>query len=113
MGCFLVPGALAIATTAFRRKISAGYHIDWLNMMLWGSTLGLALEHVANNEVVASPPFLTALTSGAGVASMLREMATLGIAVVIVSVAVWAAAVAIYNRRSQDSAKTAKITQAT
>jgi hypothetical protein len=106
MGCFLVPGALAAVTTVFRKRIPARYHVGWLNTMLWGGTLGLALEHVANNEVVAYPPFLTSMTSAAGISSMLEELATVGVAITVVFVAVWAATVVAYNRIAKGSANT-------
>ncbi len=112
MGCFLVPGALAVTTTVFGRRMPARYHIGWLNTMLWGGTLGLALEHVANNEVVAYPPFLTSMTSAAGISSMLEEIATVGVAITVVFVAIWAATVLAYNRLAHESAKTDKTSKA-
>jgi hypothetical protein len=112
MGCFLVPGALAVVTTVFRKRIPARYHIGWLNTMLWGGTLGLALEHVANNEIVAYPPFLTSMTSAAGISSMLEEIATVGVAIAVVFVAVWAATVVTYNRLAHESAEADKTFEA-
>ena len=112
MGCFLVPGALAVVTTVFRKKIPARYHIGWLNTMLWGGTLGLALEHVANNEIVASPPFLTAMATASDTVAMLREMATVGTAIAAVLVAIWAVMVVVYNRQAEETAKPVKGTQA-
>ena len=105
MGCFLVPGALAIVTTVFRKRIPARYHVGWLNTMLWGGTMGLALEHVANKEIVAYPPFFTSMTSATGISSMLEELATVGVAITVVFVAIWAAAVVAYYRIAKESTK--------
>ena len=111
MGCFLVPGVLAVATTVFRKKIPAKYHVGWLNTMLWGGTLGLALEHVANNELMAYPPFLTSMMSPAGLSSLLEELATVGVAIAVVFVAVWAVTVVAYNRIAQGSNRTGEVSK--
>ena len=108
MACFLVPSALAVVTTTFRKKIPTKYHIGWLNTMVWGGTLALALEHVAHEEIVAYPPFLSAMSSAANTATMLQEMATVGTAMLVVCVAAWAAMVLVYNRFALGSAKTAQ-----
>lgn len=113
MACFLIPSALAVVTTALRRKISARYHIGWLNTMLWGGTLALAFEHVSHEEIVAYPPFLSGLSSTADAGTILSEMATVGFAMVVVCVAAWAAMVVVYNRYAQVSAaRTTKTAQA-
>jgi len=110
MGCFIVPGAVAVVTTAFRKKIPARYHIGWLNTMLWGGTAALALEHVASEEIVAYPPFLSAMGNATGTATMLSEMATAGTAMLVVCVAAWAVMVTVYNRYALGSAEKAKTT---
>jgi len=103
MACFLVPMALGIGTTASRKKIPAKYHIDWLNMLLWGGTAGLALEHVAHQEIVPYFPFLTAMGSASETMVMLREMATVGTAMTVACVTVWLAIVAISSRMNMKS----------
>lgn len=105
MACFVVPGALAVVTTAFRKKIPTSYHIGWLNTMLWGGTLAVAVEHVANGEIVAYPPFLTAMSTAAGAAAMVREIATVGTVMTLVCVAAWAIMVTAYNRCAVGSAE--------
>jgi hypothetical protein len=96
---------LAIPTTVFRKKIPEKYHINWLNMLLWGGVVGLALEHVAHKEVVLYPPFLSAMSSPADTAVMLQEMATIGTAMMVACIAIWAIMVAvttmIANARTQ------------
>jgi len=98
MACFLVPMTAAIFTTAFAKKIPERLHIAWLNMLLWGGSIALALEHVAHEEVVPYPPFLSAMESAADTATMLGEMATIGTAMLVGSVLVWAGMVFLYNR---------------
>jgi hypothetical protein len=100
-----------MVTTAFRKRIPTRYHIGWLNTMLWGGTLALALEHVAHEEIVAYPPFLSATSSAANTASMLYETATVGTAILVVCVAAWAGMVLVYNRLALRSAETAKTAQ--
>ena len=112
MACFLVPSALAVVTTAFRRKIPTRYHIGWLNTLLWGGTLALVTEHVANKEIVAYPPFLSAMSTAASTTAMLHEMATTGTAILVVCVAAWAVMVAVYSRYAVGSGKKAKTEQA-
>ena len=103
MACFLMSMAVAGFTTAFRRKFPAKYHINWLNMLLWGGVGGLALEHVASGEIILSPPFLTAMASSADTAVMLQELATIGTAMLVGCVAVWAVMVFVYNRYFAES----------
>ncbi len=106
MACFLVPMALGIGTTGLRNKIHAKWHVNWLNMLLWGGTLGLALEHIAHQEIVAYPPFLSAMSSASETMVMLKEMATVGTAMMIACIAVWLVMLAVASRfESKDAAK--------
>ncbi|MBI5000106.1 MAG: hypothetical protein HZB92_01055 [Euryarchaeota archaeon] len=95
MACFLVPMALGIGTTGLRNKIPAKYHINWLNMLLWGGTAGLALEHIAHQEIVPYFPFLTAMGSASETMVMLQEMATIGVAMTVACAMIWLAMLAI------------------
>ena len=90
MGCFVVPTTVGIITTVSRKKIPEKYHVNWLNTMLWGGSIGLALEHVAHGEVVPYFPFLTAMKSAAEMSVLLNEMATIGVAMTLACVAAWA-----------------------
>ncbi len=84
MACFVVPTGAAIVTTAIRKKVPENLHLDWLNSMLWGGVIMLAVEHVAHGEVVLYPPFLTA-----GVPEVLPEMLKVGIPMTLVIFCVW------------------------
>lgn len=89
MACFAAPTAVAIFTTAFRKRIPEKYHIDWLNAMLWGGTAGLALEHIAHGEIVPYFPFLTAMKSAEDTAVMVNEIMTIGVAMLAACVFLW------------------------
>jgi hypothetical protein len=101
MACFIIPMSLAIVTSAIRKKIPAAYHINWLIMLLGGGVVALTLEHIAHQEIVPYPPFLTAMSSPSDFAVMLHEMATIGSAMAIACVVIWIVLV-IYASRMQD-----------
>jgi hypothetical protein len=75
--------------------------LSWLNRLLWGGTILLALEHVWHGEIVAWPPFLTAMRSPGDIAPMLHEMATVGVAMAIAVTAVWAISVMIVEIKTK------------
>lgn len=112
MACFLVPTAVAVVTTVFRKKIPEKLHIMWLNVLLWGGVVALALEHVAHEEIVPYFPFLSAMSDPADTATMLGEMATIGTTMLLACVAVWLVMVFIYNRYA-DTEKKAETVQMT
>ncbi len=112
MACFLVPMGEAIVTTVVQKVAENGekkvggertnntglkwsQRLSWLNKLLWGGTILLALEHVWHGEVVPWPPFLTAMENPADIAPMLHEMATIGVAMTVFVTVVWAIIVMI------------------
>ena len=101
MACFVAPMSLAIVTTIFRKKIPENLKIGWLNIMIWGGVIMLAVEHIAHGEVVLFPPFLTAMQTPAEIPIMLQEMATVGGTMTIAIVFIWIVMVAISQRLSQ------------
>jgi hypothetical protein len=118
MACFLVPAGEAVVTTVVQKVVenkekkgdggrarSMGVkwsrRLSWLNKMLWGGTILLALEHVWHGEVVPWPPFLTAMGNPAEIAPMLREMATVGVAMAAFVTIVWAIMVAIVELKAR------------
>jgi hypothetical protein len=126
MACFLVPTGEAIVMTVVQKVIekrekknggekSTGIGIkwsrrlSWLNKMLWGGSLMLALEHVWHGEVIASPPFLTAMKSAADTATMLHEIATVGVAMAVSVTAVWGIMILVAEIKAK-FAPAAKIT---
>ena len=98
MACFLVAATAGVFTTAFRNKVPEKYHINWLNIMIWGGVLALLVEHIWHGEIVPWPPFLTAMSDPADTATMLTEMAQIGIPMLLAIVAAWALMVFVANR---------------
>jgi len=118
MACFLVPAGEAIVTTVVQKVVekrekkaggertkktglSWSRRLGWLNKLLWGGTILLALEHIWHGEVVPWPPFLTAMNNPAEVAPMLNEMATIGVAMAIFVTIIWAIIVLIVELRAK------------
>jgi hypothetical protein len=94
MACFLVPGSEAIVTTIVQKVVgkerAEKLKLKWLNIMLWGGVIVLAVEHIWHGEVVPWMPFLTAMEDPAEVGPMLSEMATVGTAMAIAITVAWA-----------------------
>ena len=96
--CFLVPLTQAIATTVYRvctkqTDTFVGRNLKTLELMLWGGTIMLLVDHIINGAVTWMYPFFTALETEGGWQTMLQEMLTVGVPMsVIVTVAwvVWA-----------------------
>ncbi len=98
MACFLVPAAAATATTVLQRKIPQRLHPEWLNSLLWGGVAMLAVEHIAHQEVVPYPPFLTAMKNPGDIPVMLKEMVTVGGTMTLAIFALWLIMVWIASR---------------
>lgn len=98
MACFLAPATVAVITTSVRKKIAPKYHIEWLNTMLWGGVVMLAVEHIAHGEVVPFPPFLTAMQNPADIPIMLKEIASIGTAMTVAIILVWTIMVLVTNK---------------
>ncbi len=96
MACFLVPTGTAIVTTAMGKKVPEKYHMNWLNSMLWGGVVMLAVEHIAHGEIVLYPPFLTA-----GLHEVLPEMLRVGVPMTLAIVLIWGIMVAVAARMSR------------
>jgi len=82
-------------------ELSWSRKLSWLNNLLWGGVLLLALEHLWHGEIVPWPPFLTAMNNPADVAPMLHEVATIGTAMAIFVTFVWGIMVLIADRKAE------------
>ena len=106
MACFLVSAAEAVVVKAVEKKVEKkeeaaevsaerevripwSRKLKWLSHMLWGGVILLAFEHVWHGEVVAWPPFLTAMSDPGATSEMLHEMATVGVCMALLITAVW------------------------
>ncbi len=94
MACFVVPLVQAIATSVLRKRGRkdgfVGRNLASLELMLWGGSVMLIVDHVINGELSWRFPFFTALGVEGGGAVMLREMLTVGVPMSLVITAVWA-----------------------
>lgn len=117
MGCFVVPVAQAVITSAAAKAVKAkekerearetpeaeggetlemqaglpfSQKLQWLSKLLWGGSGLLAFEHLWHGELSPFFPFLTAAGDPAQAADMLHEMATAGVAMSVVVTVVWA-----------------------
>ena len=116
MACFTVPLATAVAATASKdilpEKFKASPFVaklGWLGKMMFGGSFLLAIEHVYHGEIIFTPPFLTAAKEGPeAVSEMLHEMATRGVAMTVLLVAVWVAMV-VFSVHSEKKACAAHV----
>lgn len=132
MGCFLVPAAEAVITTAATKvlqrkesdsetvhisldgvtsveavKIPFSQKLKWLNKLLWGGSALLAFEHVWHGEVTPWFPFLTAAGNPVDTAEMLNEMATAGISMTVLVTAVWSVMLIVSHIMEKKAIKSA------
>lgn len=109
MACFVAPLAQAAVVAATKASIDRkgggsqtarllSQRLGWLNQMLLGGSFLLAIEHIWHGEIVAYPPFLTALQSPATIGPMLQEIATVGVAMAVLITAVWLVMVGVSAR---------------
>ncbi len=118
MSCFIAPAAVAIATTVAQKYAKKREHgsgggrpaqstrvarwserLRWLSALMWSGTLLLVLEHALHGELMAAPPFFTALQTPGQLGPMLQEIATAGVALVAGIVMLWALLIAIAEQR--------------
>jgi hypothetical protein len=120
MACFLVPVGEAIVTTVVQKVIERkekksgvvktrgtgltwSKRLGWLNKMLWGGSLLLALEHVWHGEIIATPPFLTAMQNPEDTATMLHEIATFGTAMAVTITVIWGIMILVAEIKSRST----------
>lgn len=113
MACFSAPLAEAVVVSLAKsaaKKDSASpstnpfvARLGWLQRMLFGGSFLLAIEHVWHGEIIPQFPFLTAVRDGE-VAGMLREIATVGVAMAVLITTVWAVMVCIATALSKKGA---------
>lgn len=118
MACFLVPMGEAVVTTVLQKVIEKkekeigvegtsqtgvkwSRKLGWLNRLLWGGVLLLALEHFWHGEIVPWPPFLTAMSNPAEVGPMLHEMATIGTGMAVFVTLVWVIMILIADLKTK------------
>ena len=120
MACFVVSAASAAVVTAVekhmehververveknadetvtRARIPVSAKLRWLSRLLWGGAILLAFEHLWHGEVTPWFPFLTAMSSPEDAAAMFHEMATTGVCMTLLVIAVWVVMCAAADR---------------
>ncbi len=91
-----------------KTKIPFSRKLKWLDRMLWGGSALLAFEHVWHGEIVPYFPFLTAASNAEDAAEMLREMATVGVAMSVLVTAVWLGIVGVVSIMEKRASKEEK-----
>lgn len=86
--CFFVPLTQAIVTTVYRvctkqTDTFVGRNLKTLELMLWGGSIMLLIDHLVNGELFAWN---------------LRELLTIGVPMSVVVTAVWAIGCALKER---------------
>ena len=104
MSCFVVPLTEAVLTTLTTVVIehtckketektilreTVVKEVKLLSKMLWLVTGALIVDHILNGELMASYPFFTAATSPEGIATMIEEISTVGVAIAAFTTLVW------------------------
>lgn len=126
MACFVAPASVAIVTTVVRKVVqkregvSAAQQADrpatkvsgkwtqrlgWLNLMMWGGTIMLVLDHLLSGELTLSPPFLTAIETPGAVGPMVREILVTGGAMTAAVFAAWAIMIVVAELRAKAQTK--------
>lgn len=120
MACLLVPAAEAIvvniAAKAIEKKeketenVSVSFDgvkvetthkipfsrkLKWLSWLQLSGCILLAFEHIWHGEIVPWFPFLSAMADPADKMEMLHEMATVGVAMAVLTTVVWVAMLAV------------------
>jgi len=113
MACFIVPLTQAIATTIARRRnhkktsCSAAEqslwmtHLPQLELMLWGGSSMLIVDHIINGEVTWQYPFFTALAQKGGFSTMIMEMLTVGVPMSLVTTLIYTVLVMKHKRATR------------
>ena len=120
MACFIVPAAGAVISHVCQKqvkkretqtdgRIAFSTKIGWLTRLLGGGALLLAFEHVWHGEVVPWFPFLTAAADPESASEMIHEMATAGVAMLLLCVAAWGVMLAVVRRLETKAAAQEKV----
>ncbi|MDD4493545.1 MAG: hypothetical protein PHV32_04235 [Eubacteriales bacterium] len=91
--------SLKKSQNTLRTRLSWSRKLSWLNNLLWGGVLLLALEHLWHGEIVPWPPFLTAIRSPDSIVPMLHEIATVGTSMAIFVTITWGIMVLVAEQK--------------
>lgn len=99
------------AVQAPEYKISVSRKLSWLRNLLWGGVLLLAFEHLWHGELTPYFPFLTGASNAEDTATMLHEMATVGVAMSLLVTAVWGIMLLVVKIKETKISKEKELTE--
>lgn len=99
MACLITPAVAATITTFAKNKVDPKYHLEWLNLMLWGGTIMLIVDHIISGEIIPYFPFLSAMKSPEQIPVMLKEILVTGSLMTLAIISTWAMLVFIVNTK--------------
>ena len=113
MGCFIVPAVGAVVAHGAKKhvekheassktRIPFSRKIGWLAKLLAGGSVLLAFEHVWHGEFVLAFPFLRG-------EDVLGEMATVGVAMLLLCLVIWAGMLAVTRAVESQAALAEKL----
>lgn len=70
--------------------------LAYLELMLFAGSFILAIEHIIHGEIVPYPPFFSAIGEG-GTIEMLKEMGTVGVAMLGILLVTWVVGVLVVD----------------
>ena len=70
--------------------------LAYLELMLFAGSFILAIEHIIHGEIVPYPPFFSAIGEG-GTIEMLKEMGTVGVAMLGILLVTWVIGVLVVD----------------
>lgn len=131
MACFIVSAAEAVVVSVVKKaeekkeikakeegkaevaeiKIPLSRKLKWLRNMLLGGSAILLFEHIWHGEIVPWFPFLTAMSDKGEAIQMLKEMATVGVAMAALITVIWLVACFVADSIMKKSAKEEKAEQ--
>ncbi|MCX8158202.1 MAG: hypothetical protein N3D73_00895 [Candidatus Diapherotrites archaeon] len=108
MACFLVPLFLGIILLMLKKQLPERLKINFLLWMIFGGSMALAIEHIAHQEIVPWPPFLTAMKTPEETAVMIEEMFSVGVPMTLALLGAWILIVYLYRTENilETTAKT-------
>lgn len=127
MACLIVPAVEAVVVTGITKIVEKKEHkaletniectgthhtpfskkLKWLSKLQFGGAALLLFEHVWHGEITPFFPFLTAMGDKADTVMMLKEMATTGVAMALLTTLVWVGMVVVTNAWEKNANKAA------
>jgi hypothetical protein len=109
MACFIAPLTMGIVVKIIEKIFKATgerLKLNILSNMLLGGSLALMVEHAWHGEITVYPPFLTAASSPANMATAIGEIYAIGLLMALGVAGLWAGGLLFYMKSLEISGKT-------